>query len=230
MSFLYLYNEKTFEFMQTMEITLDGFGKEWQWANQTKLEPPEFGANEIPVFDKQKQAWNITSDFRGREGYIGEKWLKIKEIGALPSGFSDAAVKPPLTFEETKSEKREAINTERDRLEQAGFVYDGSPFDTNQISYMRLLGASQTAQTALAMGQGFNIEWTLSDNTIRMMSAEDMIGIIPAFAMYSGALHAKASALKALVDAVLIAEGDAPLAEREALAVAELEAIEISFD
>ena len=150
----------------------------------------------------------------------------------------DDAPPPPKTLAEAKEAKKQAINTERDSKEQAGFIYDGSPFDTNQVSYMRLLGASQTAQTALAQGQAFSVEWTLADNTTRTMSAEDMVGIIPAFSMYSSALHAKASELKAQVDAVAIAEGvegaentenNISLAEREAVAVATVEAISIEF-
>ena len=143
----------------------------------------------------------------------------------------DDAAAPPKTLAEAKEAKKQAINQTSDSKEQAGFIYDGSPFDTNQISYMRLLGASQTAQTALAQGQAFSVEWTLADNSSRTMSAEDMLGIIPAFAMYSSTLHAKASELKAQVDAVAIAEGTAAsLAKREAAAVAIVDAISIEFN
>ena len=119
-------------------------------------------------------------------------------------------VPPPPTLEEVKALKIKEINEMRDMLEQAGFEFKGSYFDSDQISYMRLLGASQTAQTALATGQAFSIDWTLSDNTTRTMTAQDMIGIIPAFAMYSNQLHEDASFIKSKIeDAQTIEEVEA---------------------
>ena len=205
--------------------------------NSTYDAPPAFKEGFIPYWNGTK--WTQAENHKGKtvwqkgEGEEPKEWQETewKEYGALPDNVSLSP--PPKTLAEAKESKKQAINQERDRQERAGFLYDGSPFDTNQISYMRLLGASQTAQTALAMGQAFSVEWTLADNTTRTMSAEDMIAFIPAFAMYSSTLHAKASELKALVDAVLIAEdvgGDSPLAEREAHAVATVEAIAIDFN
>ena len=199
--------------------------------NSTYEAPPEFQDGFIPHWNGVE--WIQAENHKGKTVWQkgeGEKWQekKWKEYGALPDNVS--LTQPPKTLAEAKEAKKQAINQARDSKEQAGFIYDGSPFDTNQISYMRLLGASQTAQTALAAGQAFSVEWTLADNSSRTMSAEDMIGIIPAFAMYSSTLHAKASELKAQVDAVAIVKGTAAsLAKREAAAVAIVDAISIEF-
>ena len=179
----------------------------------------------IPHWDGTK--WIQAENHKGKtvwEDGIEKEW---KEYGALPENVKLTA--PAKTLAETKESKKKSINQERDSKEQNGFVYDGSAFDTDQISYMRLLGASQTAQAALATGQAFSIDWTLSDNSSRTMSVEDMLAIIPAFAMYSGALHTSAKGLKDQVDAIVIADGSTPLAEREAAAVAAVEAITVSL-
>ena len=201
--------------------------------NSTYNAPPAYQEGFIPHFNNAE--WTQAENHKGKtvwENNEAKEWQakEWKEYGVLPENV--CLKPPPKTLEEAKEAKKKAINAERDRHEQAGFLYNGSPFDTNQISYMRLLGASQTAQTALAMGQAFSVEWTLADNSTLTMSAEDMVGIIPAFAMYSSELHTKASELKAAVDAVVVAEdvgGDAPLAEREAAAVATVEAFIINF-
>jgi len=116
---------------------------------------------------------------------------------------------PPIlpTLEEVKEAKIKEINTTRNTLEQGGFNFKGSRFDSDQISYMRLLGASQTAQTSLASGVPYSVDWTLQDNTTLTMNAQDMIEIIPTFAVYSNELHQKASMLKTEIeDATTIEE------------------------
>lgn len=111
------------------------------------------------------------------------------------------------SLEEVKFVKRQEINAERDRQEQGGFSFKDTVFDSDQVSYTRLLGASQTAQMSLASGIPYSVEWTLQDNTICEMSAQDMIDIIPAFAVYSNTLHEKANLLKNQVaDAISIEE------------------------
>lgn len=141
MELLYLYSEKTFEFIETKEIEIDPFGKEWAWANQTKIEPPIFGVNEIPVFDKASQTWSITPDFRGKEGYVNGAWLKIKEMGALPEGFSETPpAEPEPTAEEIKQARITEINKELDtidlksiRPERSLRIGRGTDFDTQKL-------------------------------------------------------------------------------------------------
>ena len=193
--------------------------------NNATYAVPTFQEGLVPHWNGS--AWTQAENHMGKTVWENGNEKEWKEYGALPENVK--LTPPPKTLVEAKESKKQAINQERDSKEQAGFLYDGSAFDTNQISYMRLLGASQAAQTALTKGQAFSVEWTLADNSTRLMSAEDMVNIAPAFATYSNVLHAKASELKALVDAVVVLEGDAPLAEREAVAVATVEAIIVDF-
>lgn len=106
----------------------------------------------------------------------------------------------PLTLDEAKEQKKTEINARRDTLEQAGFEYLGGVFQTDEISYMRLLGANISAQLALSMGEDFSIDWTLADNSTMTLNASEMVGIIPAFAEYSNSLHVYANELKAQVE------------------------------
>ena len=196
--------------------------------NNTTYDAPSTAAQEegfIPQWDGA--AWVKAENHKGKqvwESGIETEWAKY---GALPENVT--LTPPPKTLEESKKAKKQSINKERDKKEQSSFLYDGSSFDTDQVSYMRLLGASQTAQSALASGQEFSVDWTLSDNSTRTMSAEDMLAIIPAFAMYSSSLHVRAKVMKDQVEAIVIADGTATLAEREAVAVAAVDAIIVSF-
>ncbi len=124
----------------------------------------------------------------------------------LGSGnFQIQALQRP-SLVQTKEAKKIELNAKRDEVEQAGFIFDGSVFDSDIKSYNRLVGASLTAQVVLAAGQPYSVEWTLQDNTIRTLSAEEVLQIIPTFAIYSNSLHQKTKALKELVDQALTVE------------------------
>ncbi len=114
---------------------------------------------------------------------------------------------PPLMpLEEFKVLKQEEINAKRDLLEISGFEYLGSSFDTDEKSYLRILGADNSAAKALQTGIAFEIEWTLADNSKRVLLAEEILGFIPAFASYSNSLHVKANELKQRVKNALTHE------------------------
>ncbi len=101
-----------------------------------------------------------------------------------------------LSFEELKEIKQHEINATRDSIEVSGFEYLGSVFDTDEKSFMRILGADNSASKAIQAGLPFEIEWTLADNSKRILTAEEILGFIPAFANYSNTLHIKANTLK----------------------------------
>ncbi len=109
------------------------------------------------------------------------------------SANDEAAI---LSLDELKEIKYNEINAKRDLVEVSGFEYLGSIFDTDEKSFMRILGADNSATKALQAGLAFEIEWTLADNSKRVLNAEEILGFIPAFAAYSNALHIKANALK----------------------------------
>ena len=81
------------------------------------------------------------------------------------------------TLDQAKAETWETIRIARDANQAMGFAWDGSKFDSDDISVQRIQGALQLALLALSAGQPFSIVWTLYDNTTRTMSAQDMVNM-----------------------------------------------------
>ncbi len=107
---------------------------------------------------------------------------------------------PEPSLEELKGIKHKEINAKRDLFEISGFEYLGSVFDTDEKSYLRIIGADNLAMKSVQANQEFSIEWTLADNSKKIMNAEEMLGLLPAFALYSDGLHKKANLLKVAVE------------------------------
>lgn len=88
------------------------------------------------------------------------------------------------TLAEAQDETWEMIRTARDANQEAGFTWDGSKFDSDNVSVQRLQGALQLALLAQAAGQPFSIVWTLYDNTTRTLSGSDMIAVFAAMGTF----------------------------------------------
>ncbi|MFA5567471.1 MAG: DUF4376 domain-containing protein [Trueperaceae bacterium] len=72
------------------------------------------------------------------------------------------------------------VRTERDARIEGGFVWDGSPFDSDAaISQPRLLGLFTTALAGGLPPEGY--PWRLADNTWRVLSANDAVAVWAAF-------------------------------------------------
>lgn len=101
------------------------------------------------------------------------------------------------------------LKTERDRREYAGFVWDNSVFDSDTVSQGRIQGAVQLAIIAQQANQPFSINWTLKDNSARMLNGTEMVQVGMALAQHVQTLHETARILRAQVDS---AENDQQLA------------------
>lgn len=119
----------------------------------------------------------------------------------------DLAILPEIveyepTLEDIKEQKKQEINQERDKEESSTFTYLGKPFDCDSISYQRMLGANDLAlkTKGTAQEESFSIVWTLADNTHLQMDIDQVLGMVPAFALFSNGLHIKAGELKDQVD------------------------------
>lgn len=88
----------------------------------------------------------------------------------------------------------EKLKKSRDSAEYGGFVWDGSTFDSDLTSQSRIQGASQMAILAKSGEQAFLIEWTLADNSIRTLNADEMIGVGMAMGMHITAVHTQGRA------------------------------------
>lgn len=112
----------------------------------------------------------------------------------------------PRTLSELKEARWTLIKQARDDAEQAGFLWDGSTFDSDMVSQSRIQGASQLATLALINSQPFSIGWTLADNSVRTLDAQAMIAVGTAMGQHINDQHAKGRMLRAQLDAAITPE------------------------
>lgn len=111
-------------------------------------------------------------------------------------------VMPGMTSLETaQSTKWGEIRDERDRRERDVFPYLGQWLQCDVVSVLRMAGAKEAAAAALAAGVEFSETWTCEDNSLLPMTAHDVLGMLPALALWSSSLHATGRELRALIDA-----------------------------
>lgn len=103
-------------------------------------------------------------------------------------------------LEKAKTTKLQELKKSRNLKESGGFAWDGSVFDSDPQSQLRLQGAVQLAQMSAASSTPFSIEWTLKDNTVRTLSGSDMIAVGLALAGHITAVHELYRDLKNEVD------------------------------
>lgn len=70
---------------------------------------------------------------------------------------------------------REQVNAERDRRIEANFVFDGNPYQFDEMSKQRITGAATLAGFAIGKGapEGY-LRWADADNDFVFISAEDV--------------------------------------------------------
>ena len=116
-----------------------------------------------------------------------------------PGGpFESGTVVPDTseTLAAKKLRKWAAFKAIRDTIEFGKFAFDGSEFDCDTVSTGRIMGAFSLALAAKILGAPFEQHWTLADNTIRVLTADDMLGVGLALGTHVGTTHAIASQLR----------------------------------
>lgn len=133
---------------------------------------------------------------------IGDLYTKTQDTVHFmePMSGSTLIAEPEGLFT-AKARKWSELKLERDRREYSGFVWDGSGFDSDTISQSRIQGAIQLAILAQQSNQPFSINWTLADNSTRVLNGAEMIQVGMALAQHVQALHETARILRAQVDA-----------------------------
>lgn len=111
----------------------------------------------------------------------------------LPGGLTELRIAQDAKWVE--------ISGERDRRERDVFPYLGQWLQCDVVSCLRMSGAKEAAAAALAAGVEFNETWTCADNTQLPMTAHDVLGMLPALALWSSGLHATGRDLRAQIEA-----------------------------
>ena len=114
-------------------------------------------------------AWCVEKKpIKEKEGYR-LRWLDEKWINEL---IPESEKEPELTLEEKKALKAAELKATRDQKESGGFWYEGKVFDSDQAAYNRIVGQSKRAELDETKETYF---WITQDNTIMVLSREEMI-------------------------------------------------------
>lgn len=132
------------------------------------------------------------------------KFVEVDQEPQQGTLYKDGKFVIPLPdLEVVKSTKIVELKRIRDTKELEPVIYDGSSFDFDSKSYERITAAIYALES---QGAPATINWTLSDNTTRKVTATNLRGVIAAAAVRSDALHTQYREMKAMVMAAQTAE------------------------
>ena len=94
-----------------------------------------------------------------------------------PNEEQERALKQAQELIEAKVSKQALLKQARDSVEYGPFTYNGMVFDGDVDAQRRLGVLVSAAKTAIASGYSFTKDFTLADNTVVQLTAEDFIGI-----------------------------------------------------
>lgn len=120
--------------------------------------------------------------------------MSTRITGLKANAISDAVL------EELKQGKATEMKSKRDELEMSGFIYLGKTFDSDQKAIQRISIAVLAAQAVLMAGQEVSFDWTLADNSIISLTAQEFIGLPIAMAQYANVLHEHYRLLKIKIE------------------------------
>ncbi len=118
----------------------------------------------------------------------------------------DGVIVSATPLDTLKAVKWERVKAERDRREAGGFEYLEKVFDSDPTSVIRLTVAVAAARTAKGGGSNLSYYWTLADNTVVEMTADEFIALPLALADNANTLHQHARTLRGQINAATTAE------------------------
>ena len=95
-------------------------------------------------------------------------------------------------LDQKKADKWVEIKAARDAQEFGSFDWGGYTFQCDEVSQRRIQGAVQLA----SMSSAFSIDWTLLDNSVITLTADQMIEVGQTLASHVNALHVKSRGLR----------------------------------
>jgi len=111
------------------------------------------------------------------------------------------------TLDTAKAVKWAEIKAIRDQLECGGFDLGGvGRFDSDEESRNKIIGASLAAKIARDAGQPYAIAWTLADNKVARLDADEIIGAGFAMLAHLNEIHQRSRALYVEIQAAEDAE------------------------
>ena len=96
----------------------------------------------------------------------------------------------PRLLDEVKAQKWIEIKLQRDRLEFAGFTFEGNTYDSDQVSQSRIMGATIA---------GVDQVWTLADNTTVELSASQLQQLYATLQAHIASAHERGRIARQLI-------------------------------
>lgn len=155
-------------------------------------------ADQVPDWGKDYGV--IESDFCNPDGYVQDGVptpLPPQPAYWYQFDYETKQWVDTRTLQEAKDQQWEVIKRARSAAELGGFTWDGSVFDSDPISQGRIQGAIQLAN----LSPGFEITWTLANNTTRVLNQADLAAVGVAMGVHVSSLHAKAHLLRERINA-----------------------------
>jgi hypothetical protein len=97
------------------------------------------------------------------------------------------------TLLEVQNRRWEAIKAQRDYFEHAGFDTPFGRFDSDAASQTKLIGASVAASVA---PEEWVIEWTLQDNTIVVLTGQEVVQVAQTLLLHINSTHQQGRLLR----------------------------------
>ena len=174
--------------MMKSAVAVDQYGKitkVFVWASD-ELISANVHADDIVLFIDPPEDRSSYWDF------ANESW---KSIGTAPSPHHtfDYTTKQWIdthTIEDIKAQKWTEIKSERDSLEFGGFEFDGSIYDSDQVSQGRIMGAASA---------GVDQVWTLANNTTVELSASQLQQLYVALQAHIASAHERGRIARQLI-------------------------------
>ena len=141
------------------------------------LSAPDLAAFPQPSPGLQAIMWPVSV---GLPGYVEN--LEYVEVSDPPSpihvfNWVLKVWEDPRTLDDLKAEKCAEVKKWRDAREFGPFTYNGMTFDGDLDAQRRLSVLASAAKSAIAAGHTFTKDFTLADNSVVQLTAEDFVGI-----------------------------------------------------
>lgn len=120
--------------------------------------------------------------------------------------FGGVTLQPETPLETAKRQKWMEIKHARDVFEFGTFYWNENVFDGDQLSQQRIGQAAQQAMLAKASDTAYAQDWTLFDNSVITLNADDMIAVALAMGQHVNLAHEKSRALRLMLDAATTIE------------------------
>lgn len=128
-------------------------------------------------------------------------------VGAGDSPLLGGALIAPVTDLETAKARRwSEIKALRSAMEFGPLLWDGSTFNGDAVAQTRIQASARRAAAAIAAGEALTEDWTLADNTVRTLTAADLVALGAALDARPSQLHDIARGLRERIDAALTPE------------------------